>query len=1135
MLYFSISSFQLKNATQYFNGLSMIGLLRNKIFIITAIGCIIYLTGCISSTKKEPAIFELLETSKTGITFTNKLTPTQQFNVFKYMYYYNGGGVGAGDFNNDGKIDLFFAANQGDNKLFLNNGSLQFKDVTAEAKIPEDGGWSTGVSVVDINNDGLLDIYICRVGNFETLQSHNQLLICKGIDKNGVPFYKDEAKEYGLDFSGFSTQAVFFDYDMDGDLDMYLLNHSTHQNRNYGPRKDKLQVFNPLTGDRLYRNDGGKKFTDVTKQSGINSSIIGYGLGIAASDINLDGYPDLYIGNDFHENDYMYINQHNGTFKDELTDRVMHTSQFSMGVDVADATNDGFPEIMTMDMLPSDPYILKRSEGDDELDIFNLKISYGYNYQYTRNNLQFNRRNGMFSEVGLYAGVAATDWSWSPLWFDFDNDGLKDLFISNGIPKRLNDIDYINFVENAEIQDKMRSESLGQHDLDLIDKFPQIKLPSKFFKNNGNLQFTDLQNQIGNAKHTYSNGAVYADFDNDGDLDVLVNNIDDPAMLYENKSNDKKDKAFVEIKLKGSPQNINALGAKIILYANGGIRTYEKYPVRGFLSSAEIPIHIGLDKTKIDSAFLIWPDNSFQTIKLDPKNPWMTISYQKNLPAFNYKNITEHWKNPTKPMQNITAETNLMHKHEENDFHEFDREPLIPHMLSTEGPALVVADFNKDGLDDVFIGSSKWKKSVVFLQDKSGKFIKTNQPDIENDSTKEDVDACVADVNHDGNPDLIIASAGNEFFGSDENLTPRVYLNDGNGNFKKREHAFDSLFINASCVVSYDFNNDGYPDLFIGGRSVPFNYGQIPKSYLLQNDGTGHFTDVTEKYNKELSNIGFVTKALWFDLNRDGKKDLIISLEWGGIIAFINNNGSFTKKILTDKKGWWNFILPVDLNNDGNIDLIAGNLGLNSRLKASEKEPVKLYYYDFDGNGTKEQVLTYFLNGRELPFANKDELEKQMPAMKKKFLYAQDFAKATLEDLFSASKLERADVLTANYFSNAVLMNDGNLNFTVKALPWEAQLSPYKDAVLVNANDDSLPDILLVGNYYENNIQMGRYDADFGTILVNHGHGNFTAESINGLQIKGQVRHISKINIAKKEAFILVRNNDSTMIIQFKK
>ncbi len=1078
-------------------------------------------------------LFSVLDYTKTGLNFTNALTSTGQFNLFHYMYFFNGAGIGAGDFNNDGLVDLFFASNEGGNKLFINTGKMQFKDVTAEAHIPQDGGWSTGVSVVDINNDGLLDIYICRVGNYETLHSHNQLLICKGIDKNGVPYFEDESHQYGLDFSGFSTQAVFFDYDGDGDLDMYLLNHSIHQNGTFGPRGLMLFSKSAVSGDRLYRNDGNNKFTDVTAQSGINSSVLGYGLGITVSDINLDGYPDIYVGNDFHENDYLYINQHNGTFKDELTDRIMHTSQFSMGVDVADINNDGYPEIISMDMLPSDPYILKRSLGEDEYDLFYSKLSYGYNYQYTRNNLQLNRRNGMFSEIGLYAGVYATDWSWAPLWMDFDNDGLKDLFISNGIPKRMNDIDFVNYISNDEIQNKIRGNDIGGQDMKLIDNFPQIKIPNKFFSNSGDLTFKDMGNEIEDDVPTFSNGAVYADLDNDGDLDVVVNNIDDPALVYENRSNDKNDKPFLEIKLKGPPKNINAIGTKIILYANGGIRTYEKSPVRGFLSSMETPMHIGLYKTRVDSAFVVWPDNTYQPLQWQQGNPFDTIAYKTGLPKFDYKKITEFYKNETKPATDITKQVNLLYKHTENPFREFDREPLIPHMVSTEGPALAVGDMNNDGLEDVFIGSSKGEKNGIFVQKATGRFERLVATGLENDSTYEDDGACWVDVNNDKQMDLVVASGGNEYYGKDSFLTPRVYLNDGKGHFTKRRNAFDSLYISASCVVPYDFNGDGYADLFIGGRSVPWAYGQIPRSYLLQNDGTGKFKDVTALYAKELENVGFVTDAVWCDVNGDGKKDLVVSLEWGGICAFINNNGHFTKTMLTDKKGWWNFILPCDINNDGKIDFIVGNLGLNSRLKASEKEPVRLYYNDFDDNGKKEQVLTFYMQGRELPFANMSELERQLPVLKKRFLYAGDFAKASLEELFTKEKLQTADTLTANYFQNAVLINKGNMQFSLQALPWQAQLTPYRAAAMVNANDDSLPDILLMGNYYENNIQMGRNDADFGTILINKGNGGFTCENINGLQVKGQVRHISGINIAKKPAYILARNNDSTMVIQF--
>jgi hypothetical protein len=1048
------------------------------------------------------------------------------------MYYYNGAGIGAGDFNNDGLIDLFFAANQGENKLFLNEGKMHFKETTKESKIPQDGGWSTGVSVVDINNDGLLDIYICRVGNWETLKGKNQLLICKGIGKDGIPVYEDEAKQYGLDFSGFSTQATFFDYDMDGDLDMFLLNHSVHQNGTFAPRSDFTGTYSPLSGDRLYRNDGDH-FTDVTKESGINSSAISYGLGIAVADINLDGWPDLYIGNDFHENDYLYINQKNGTFSEENNKQLMHTSQFSMGVDVADVTNDGYPEIISMDMLPSDPYILKRSLGEDDYDIFYYKISAGYNYQYTRNNLQYNRKNGMFSETGIYSGVYATDWSWAPLWMDFDNDGLKDLFISNGIPKRMNDMDYVNFISNEEIQKKLRENKMDENNMALVDKFPQIKIPNKFYKNNGELVFQDMADSIGNDKPTYSNGAIYADLDNDGDLDVVVNNIDDPVLVYENKSNDSKTKPFAEIKLKGSEKNINAVGAKVVLFADGGIRTYEKNPTKGFQSSMEEPLLIGLDKTKIDSAFLIWPDNSYQLISISG-NLHLSFLYKPGLPKFDYSKITSFYKNETKPMEDITTSVNLNYVHKENPFIEFNREPLIPHMVSTEGPALAVADINHDGLDDVFIGSSKTYHDAIFLQQPGGKFIQTQQPGMLMDSMYEDVDALWTDVNNDGNIDLVVASGGNEYYGDDEHLLPRVYLNDGTGHFTKKENAFSGLYQTFSCVAAYDFNGDGFVDLFLGGRDVPWEYGKIPQSYLLQNDGTGKFTDVTDKYATGLSKIGMVTKALWFDIDKDGDKDLLVCSEWGGINAFMNDHGKFTQKTLTDKKGWWNFILPVDIDNDGDIDLVAGNLGLNSRLKASVDEPVRLYYNDFDDNGKKEQVLSYYVQGRELPFNNKDELQKQMPIIKKKFLYAEDFAKATMKEIFTAGKLKSADVLTADYFSSAVLINDGKMNFTVKALPWEAQLSPFRDAVVVDINKYGLPDILLGGNFYDNNIQMGRYDADFGTVLINKGHDTFTASSINGLQIKGQVRHILPVTINQKQAFILARNNDSTMVIDFK-
>ena len=1105
---------------------------RYNIFILLLL-MTAFLASCTSKKKATDVVmFETLDNKKTGIDFSNNLSYNQQFNLFKYMYFYNGSGVGAADFNNDGLTDLFFGSNQHDNKLYLNVGGIKFKDVTKEAGIPEDGGWTTGISVVDINNDGLMDMYVCRVGKYEILHSTNQLLINQGIDKNGIPTFKDQATAYGLNFSGFSTQAAFFDYDNDGDLDMFLLNHSVHENGTFRPRKDFIGTYDSLSGDRIFRNEGNI-FKDVTKQTGISSTAIGYGLGVVIADINLDGYPDIYVGNDFHENDYLYINQNNGTFTQEGQERMMHTSQYSMGVDVADVNNDAFPEIISVDMLPADPYILKRSLGEDALDIFNFKIGAGYGHQYTRNNFQYNRRNQLFSEVGLYSGIAATDWSWAPLWVDFDNDGLKDLFISNGIPKRMNDIDYINFVTNGEIQQMIRDNNMQGKDLALINKFPEIKLPNKFYKNNGNLSFTDVATGIEGNQPTFSNGAVYADLDNDGDLDIVVNNIDAPVLLYENKTNKPGRQSSFTIVLKGDKRNINAIGSRVIVYTKNDVRTYEKYPVKGFLSSMEIPLLIGVENSVIDSMLLIWPDNSFQHFTMPVGKSTINIQYQPGLPKFNYSQFTSRIKNTTTPMVDITHAVGLDYLHKENQFAEFDREPLIPHMLSTEGPALAVADINHDGLEDVFIGSSRNYLSSIFLQQNSGKFTRSQQPILDRDSIYENTDACFADVNNDGHIDLIIASGGNEFFGDEFHNSPRVYLNDGKANFTKLENAFTNLFLTASTVVPYDFNGDGLIDLFIGGRAVPWEYGQVPQSYLLMNDKTGKFTDVTKTYSPELSLAGFVTQALWFDIDKDGDKDLLLSLEWGGIEAFVNNKGKLTKKILTDKNGWWNFILPVDIDNDGDIDLIAGNLGLNSRLKASDKEPLRLYFNDFDGNGKKEQVLTYYLESKEIPFANKVELEKQMPVLKKKFLYAGDFAKATLQELFTSEKLDEATKLTASYLSSAVLINRGNLQFETKALPMEAQFSSMKDAVVVNANDDNLPDILIMGNYYDPNIEMGRYDADFGTILINKGKGNFLAETINGLAVKGQVRHIKPVTIGKQPAFILARNSDSAMVIKF--
>ena len=1106
----------------------MIKISGNIIFLPVIITAVFIISCKQKSAPAGPVLFEVLDEHKTNLHFSNDLKPTPEFNMLKYMYYYNGAGVGAGDFNNDGRIDLFFASNQGNNSLYLNEGNMKFKDVTAAAQIPVDSSWSTGVSVVDINNDGLLDMYISRVGKYKTLHGKNQLLVCTGI-KNGIPVYRDETEQYGLGFSGFSTQSAFFDFDGDGDLDMFLMNHSVNHNGNFAPRANFLNTYDSLAGDQFFRNDNGH-FTNITKQCGINSSKISYGLGIVVSDINMDGWPDIYIGNDFHENDYLYINQKNGTFKEELETHIMHTSQFSMGVDAADINNDAYPDIISMDMLPYDPVILKRSLGEDEYQTSLEKRKYGYNHQYSRNNLQLNLRNGMFAETGFYSGIFATDWSWSSLWMDFDNDGLKDLFISNGIPKRLNDIDYITYMVNDAVQEKIQNQNLDAGDMAVINKFPEIKLPNRFYKNTGNARFEDVSKNIAGNPNSFSNGAVYADLDNDGDLDIVVNNIWDPVLIYKNKATNKNN--YLDLKLTGTPQNRNALGARCFVFTGGEVIYYEKFPVRGFMSSMEIPLHIGIGKTKADSIILVWPDNTYQYIKTDSMNHNLDIVWKKGLPVFNYQAITDYFKPLSKPMTDITLAAKVNYVHEENDFNEFNRELLLPKMFGSEGPALAVADVNADGLEDIFIGSSKWKTSVLFFQNKNGTFSKSFQPEFTLDSTFEDVDAGFADVNNDGFPDLVVASGGNEYYSNEEWRQPRIYLNDGKGNMKKSANAFPAIYQTQSCIKPCDFNKDGFVDLFIGARATPFQYGKIPTSYLLQNDGKGHFTDVTNLLTTGLSGIGFVTNASWADINKDNQPDLIVSLEWGGIEAFIYDKGKFIKKELTNKSGWWNFILPVDIDMDGDIDFIAGNQGQNNVFQPTVNEPIRMYYNDFDDNGTKEQIVTYYQQGVEIPMATKMDMEKQMPFIKKKYLYAGDFSKASLSDIFTANKLNGSAIFTANYFSNAVLINDGKGNFSIKELPWQAQLSCLKDAAVIDANGDNLPDILTGGNFYEQAMPLNRNDADYGTILINKGNGNFIAGNINGIIIKNQVRHIQPIVINKKKAFVIARNNDALMIIQ---
>ncbi|MCC6282162.1 MAG: VCBS repeat-containing protein [Saprospiraceae bacterium] len=1091
---------------------------------------------CVTCNKgeKKPALFQLLRKETTGLDFENVLHQSGEFNVFNYMYFFNGGGVGAGDFNNDGRTDLYFTSNMGPNKMFLNEGNLKFKDVTEQAGVAGMEGWTSGVSIVDLNNDGMLDLYVGQIGEYQSIKGRNQLFICKGIE-NGVPRYEDEAIYYSLDLKGFSTQAAFFDYDLDGDLDMFQLNHSLHQNGTFGPKKAFDGQLHPLAGDKLLRNDKGK-FVDVTAQSGILSTVIGYGLGIVTGDLNNDGYPDIYIGNDFHENDYLYLNQGDGTFKELITEEMMHTSQFSMGVDMADINNDGWSDVISLDMLPEDPFILKSSLGEDNFSLYQYKIGHGYHYQYARNNLQLNNGDGTFSEIGLFAGIAATDWSWSPLWMDFDSDGFKDLFVSNGIPRRMNDIDFVKFQEDRGLQLKENStRSVEEKELEVVDKMPRVKLPNKLFRNTGKLHFDDLTDQIGDGTTSFSNGAVYADLDNDGDLDVVTNNLEDEPFIYKNlfRENSPATASFLSFQLKGQPENRNGIGAKVLIFKkDGSLQTEEFYPVRGYQSSAHTPLFIGVgDPSSIDSVVCIWPDKGYQRVSNLQFNTTQTLTWVAGLPVADFAKI---YRRETAPFAfaDISVGSGLAFRHKENPFIEFNRETLIPNMVSTEGPALAVGDVTGDGLEDVFFGSSKREPSALYRQMPNGRFVLQTPAAILQDSIFEDVDAVFADLENDGDLDLVVAAGGNEYRGKDDAMKQRAYLNDGKGNFSRTD-PFPTLFMTASCVLPCDVNGDGLTDFFFGGRALPWNYGITPNSYLMQNMGNGRFEDVTSSLAPGLSDIGLVKNGTWSDMDSDGDQDLLLALEWDVLTVFVNNQGKLEKKPLASGKGWWNFVLPYDFDGDGDVDILAGNTGKNSRLKPSATQPLHLFTSDFDANGQVEQLLTYYVKDREIPFASHEELIKALPVLKKKYLLSKDFAKASIEELLGKDNLDKAVLRVADSFESAYFENTGQgFTYSTHALPDALQFSPLMAAALQDLDGDGKKEVILGGNFYECNVEMGRYDAFYGKVLSIGKQGQMSVAPLGDLLVKGQTRRIEPVKIANKPCLVFARNNAAAMVIE---
>ncbi len=1083
----------------------------------------VFIWGCTSQPDKE-SLFLLLDKSHTQLNFQNTLEQTTEFNVFDYMYFYNGGGLGIGDFNNDGLPDLYFTANMRPNKMFLHEGNMKFRDVTLQAGVEGTDAWYTGVSVVDINNDGLLDLYVSVVGDYDVLTGVNRLYVCLGIE-NGIPKYEDQAIDYGLDLVGFGTQAAFVDFDLDGDLDMYQLNHSLHQNGTFGPRESFEGKIHPTAGDKYLRNDNGF-FTDVTGSSGIKGSVIGYGLGLSVGDLNFDGWPDIYIGNDFHENDYLYLNQGDGSFKETLTQQIQHTSKFSMGTDIGDINNDGNNEVISLDMLPYDPVILKSSLGDDDFDLNMFKKKFGYGEQFARNNLQLNHGDSSYSEIGMFSGVYATDWSWAPLFLDFDNDGYNDLFISNGIPRRLNDIDYINFQRSSEEEMKKTMEgTLEEGDLSIIEKMPQIKISNKFFMNQRDLTFQDSEERIHSNRISYSNGAHYADLDNDGDLDIVVNNIDDEPFIYKNMTVENGQAGhYLQLDLKGPEKNINAIGARVIVIKEKERIIKEHFPVRGFMSSAQTPMHIGIgDTTGVKAIFVVWPDRTCQKLDASGYNKRIEVQWQSGLPVFDFGQYRIKREDKVS-FREIADSLGLNFIHRENTFVEFNREPLIPYMVSAEGPALATGDINGDGLEDVFVGGAKRYRGAFFLQTPTGNFQFHHQEFLRKDSTYEDVDAIFVDIENDGDLDLIVASGGNEFWGESQYLKPRLYVNDGQANFERKE-TFHEAFLTASCVLPTDFNGDGLIDLFFGARAVPRVFGATPTSYLFQNKGNGEFDNVTDIMLPEGGSIGLVKDGQWIDLDGDGDEDLLLALDWGKIKLLKNEGEKFEDQDLSSDNGWWNFVLAHDFDGDGDLDIIGGNTGMNSRFRPDRNNPVRLYLNDFDDDGQKEQILTYVLGGKEIPFATYAELTGRLVSLKKDYLYANDMARASLPDLFGVRKLEGSLKLEVHNSRSMFFENTGDLKFTEHPLPNELQLSHLECGLVKDFDKDGTPEVLLAGNFFHNNIEMGVYDASYGNILQVNDAGNMLVWGLGGVRIKGQVKNVAGIRVGEQDCIILGKNN----------